>query len=188
MRETRGFTWRGVTFCIHASLVSHVVLHSLPAHLEVPAMLLHSVAVFRGGRTWPLLRPVAMPDFCLTSWGIVAVVGRLSSMGRFGRRGLLVRPLYSFSASKIWGLGSGNSGADLLGHVPDSLAAPRLAASPHVWPGCLGSVSTTSSSLQRIEFPTIPLGQSTASLIAFSCATRDCLRFLDWRDSFTMPP
>jgi hypothetical protein len=55
-------------------------------------------AGIRGGRTWPLLRPMAMPDFCLTSCGIVAVVGRCRRW-RCGRR---TRTFSSQSTTRQW--------------------------------------------------------------------------------------
>ena len=56
-------------------LLSNPSIHvSLPTSSSLIFPRIACGGGFRGGRTWPLLRPMAMPDFCLTSWGIVAVV------------------------------------------------------------------------------------------------------------------
>lgn len=141
VRETRGFTWRGVTFCIHASLVSQKGVPQFPcrppSRSSLPILLSIRSRWFGGGRTWPLLRPVAMPDFCWTSWGIVAVVGRLSSMGgRFGRREMLRSPAEAGGAKpKIGGGLAKNFGSRAAG-LGASQTLPLQTSLLHIHQAC----------------------------------------------------
>ena len=68
MRETLGFGWRGVTFC--TSQLCQLRCQSS----RIMTAFIAFVREERVAHTWPALRPTAMPDFCLTSFGILTVI------------------------------------------------------------------------------------------------------------------